>query len=696
MTIKRIFSLLLTVSLLTGTLVMTTSCGLLKANFDLPFFHSDGSTISSDGDTFKRSTIDSTTILEELPEGEVLPIVGNRETLLKLLLERGALYDDSQNMRWGTDDVMYDLAVPESTESVMPAPTADAAPAPAAAPADAGMSGAVEMEQAIVDDSNASFSETNEQVAGVNEGDIVKTDGRYIYAMSLNDNRLRIIKANGVDLEVVSTIDFSGTWGSEFYLIGEDRLAIIGGEHVRIRPQPAVIDEPTSRVVPDIYGWHENSFTTLIIYDISDRTSPNEQRRVSMNGWNLSTRVIGGIVYMITTKHVWGVPISHADSPFILPYSRDTADSTEFEPIDYSRIHYIPGTNDTSYMLVGAIDVYDDAPFEPTAYLGAGSNLYMSRNAMYITQHRWVTAQPALSAGSNDMVDTWWSGRDRTDIMRFAINGTSIKYTGKGTVDGTPINQYSMDEHNGYFRIATTDWTEGTYVTVLDASNMQTVGRTEPLAPGEQMFSARFMGDMGYVVTFLNVDPLFTIDLSDPYNPKMLGELKIPGFSQYLHPVGDGLLLGIGRDTQEIFTRDANGVETVIGFNDTGMRATLFDVRNPFDPKEIDVLLLGEGWTEVSYNPRALMVDNSRNLYGFISETWNFNNNRGPQINAVLLRVENERLALAQTIDLGTHANWGVHGSRLCFIGNSLYYVHGSGVVVYDYYSFDEIGGIRF
>jgi len=260
-------------------------------------------------------------------------------------------------------------------------------------------------------------------------------------------------------------------------------------------------------------------------------------------------------------------------------------------------------------------------------------------------------------------------------------------------VDGSPINQYSMDEFNGYFRIATTDWNEGTYVTVLNASTMQTVGRTEPLAPGEIMHSMRFMGDMGYVVTFLNVDPLFTIDLSNPYNPRMLGELKIPGFSQYLHPVGDGLLLGIGRDTQEIYTRDANGVETVVGFHDVGMRATLFDVKNPYDPKEVDVLLLGEGWTEVSHNPRAFMNDPSRNQYGFIAESWN--NARGrSQVSAFILRVENERLSLAST--LSPDLQYGSWGSRLCFIGDYLYFVHGAGVVVYNYNTFGSLSSFGF
>jgi len=684
MTRKRITAICL-VFVFTASLLLTTAA-CTKQNGILDVFENGNGTgtIISDGKKFPSSILEATDVLPELPEGEDLPIVGDLETLLKLLFERGALYDDTEFRLHSSDEIPVleseEFAITES----VPAPAAPAMDAPLAAPAesDTAMAGG---------DGGASHSETNEQVAGVNEGDIVKTDGRYLYAMSQSDNRLRIISANGADLEVVSTISFGDVWGSEFYLIGNDRLAVIGNEHVMIRPLPADIEQPAARIAPPFYGHFGSSFTTLTIYDITDKTAPNELRRVSMDGWGVSTRVIDGIVYLVTTKHLWGIPLAQADSPFILPYTRDTAESEEFEPLSFDSIRYVPGTHDTSYLLIGAIDVYSDDAFEPKAYLGAGSNLYMSRNAMYITQYRWVVP---VSVRDDNSVDIWNSGSEKTEIMRFTINGTNINYAGKGMVDGSPINQYSMDEHKGYFRIATTDWSAGTYVTVLDTSNMQTVGRTEPLAPGEIMHSMRFMGDMGYVVTFLNVDPLFTIDLSDPYNPKMLGELKIPGFSQYLHPVGDGLLLGIGRDTQEIYTRDENGVETVVGFNDVGMRVTLFDVKNPFDPKEVDVLKLGEGWTEVSFNPRALMADSSRGLYGFIAETWDFNRGGNVQFSGILLSVNNERLTVAATVTPdGFLGSWG---SRLCFIGNTLYFVHQAGIIVYDYNSFEEIGSISF
>jgi uncharacterized secreted protein with C-terminal beta-propeller domain len=481
-------------------------------------------------------------------------------------------------------------------------------------------------------------------------------------------------------------------WGVEFYLIGNDRLAIVGSEYVP--PEDIQFEggaEPpdsNDRIMPYYYGWYSNSFTVLEIYDISAREDPSLLRRVSMDGNSISTRVIGDIVYLVTNKQIWNIPYNQADSPSILPYCRDTLEGEGFEPISFDDIYYIPDSLDSNYLLIGAIDVYDDgAEFKPEAYLGAGSNFYMSKNAIYITIYRWDQLSKVRGP-----VDVAPIVTERTDILRFAVSGTDVTYTGMGTVDGSPINQYSMDEYKDYFRIATTNWETGTYVTVLKTSNMKTVGRTEPLAPGERMQSMRFVGDMGYVVTFQNMDPLFTIDLSDPYNPKVLGELKIPGFSQYLHPVGGGLMLGIGRDVQVTYTRDVTGVERIVGTTDVGLKASLFDVSNPFDPKEIGTLALGEGWTEVCDNPRALMCDASRGLYGFMMQIWD---NRGSQSSdALILCVDDGKLTIDATLKLDK--DFWVYNSRLCFIGNSLYLVHDTGIVVYDYSSYVMQGSISF
>lgn len=601
--------------------------------------------IVSDGMTYPIKALESIKTAISAPK-ETLPSVGDRETLLKLLMDRGAFYDSS-TMNGKSRDVMEDGAVVEYSATA-------GVGADYAAP-------------------ESSHSRTNEQVEGVSEGDIVKTDGEYIYALS--GEILRIIRAEGAEMRVVSEIKPEGIWGAEFYLLG-DRLALAGSAHVQMDIMPAADAETERAVSPaaDIAwnGYWGNNFTVLLVYDITDRGSPKEIRRVEMDGYSLATRVVGDTVYLVTNKNVWAVPYENADSPAIMPYCRDSAADGELAPFDMDRIYYIPETNDCNYLLVGAIDVTSDEPFEPTAYLGAGSTLYMNLNAIYI-------AKP-------DYRD--WN-KQTTDILRFDIEGTNITYSGMGTVEGTPINQYCMDEYNGYFRIATIDWSSGSYITVLD-SGMKVTGRAGPLAPGENLQSVRFMGDMGYAVTFENTDPLFTVDLADPYNPKVLGELKIPGFSQYLHPVGDGLLLGIGRDTQEIYTKDANGVEEIVGFRDVGLKVSLFDVSDPANPIEIDKLSLGEGYAEISYNPRALMADRSRSLYGFTLERWSNMSSYA----AMLLKVEGNRLSVAAELSDGGKDIW--YSGRLCYIGNTLYLVGQGGVISYAYDTFEYLNKLAF
>jgi len=725
MKIKRILALCLALIMLTGGLFSLSACeyanalpgdigGASNTNLLSGLKEALGNTdkIKSDGRTFSVGAVKSVKLASEIPEGETLPVVGNMETLLKLLLDRGALYNDAAKSNGGfwheaiaeEGSILRGIAGGGSTAVTSPGDSIQAPSAPVSVPhseiplaPDSIQAPEIPLDTIDMDSGNnaaGTHSETNEQVKGVSEGDIVKTDGKFIYAMSPHSNVLRIIRAEGARLEVVSSIPLDNIWGAEFYLIGSDRLAIVGSEHVPYQTMQGggAIATPEARISQDVFGWYRSSFTVLLIYDISDRAAPVEARKVSMDGQTISTRVIGETVYLVTNKHVWGIPFERADSSLILPYTSDKLGEkgVSYTPIALDRMFYIPGTDDSSYLLIGAIDVYGDEPFEPTAYLGAGSSLYMSQSAIYVTKTRWEQPTPIFG----DIVGRMWpAGGEKTDILRFAINGTDVVYTGMGSVDGSPINQYSMDENNGYFRIATTDWSAGTYVTVLEKASMRTVGRTEPMAPGEQMHSMRFLGNMGYVVTFQNVDPLFTIDLTDPHNPKVLGELKIPGFSQYLHPVGDGLLLGIGRDTQEIYTRDSRGVETVVGFRDTGVKVSLFDVSDPFDPKEIDVLLLGEGWAEVSHNPRALMCDSARSLYGFTLESWG---NRGYwSLDAKILSVENGKISIAATLD-GIGDNYGAYGSRLCFIGNTLYLVHGAGVDAYDYSNFNKLASIWF
>jgi len=321
-------------------------------------------------------------------------------------------------------------------------------------------------------------------------------------------------------------------------------------------------------------------------------------------------------------------------------------------------------------MLVGAIDVNGDEPFQPEAYLVAGAQLYMGRDAMY-----------AKMTGRGQRIG-------KTYILRFAISGTSITHEGIGMADGEPINQRSMDEYNGYLRIATIDWGIGNYVTVLDATTMSTVGRTEPFAPDEASYM-HFMGDMGYVVTSRRTGLLYTIDMSDPYNPMILGELETSGYTRYLHPVGDGFLLGFGMRHLHIYNTFIFGGRGVAMAIDGDPRVSLFDVRDPFDPLEEEINLFDSNHIRI-YDQRILTIDPSRNVYGLIYEIIDY----GSLCVVLMLHVEDGEITVENWLPLIFDNLVGE--TRLCAVGEALYIVHDAGVTIYDHSTLEWLGIITF
>jgi len=403
------------------------------------------------------------------------------------------------------------------------------------------------------------YSKTNIQVEGVDEADIVKTDGKYLYVAS--NNSLFILKAYPPEeAEVLSRIGFNGTLG-EIFLDG-NKLAILGS------PTTYSYEYYYSRLPTFI-----DDKTLVEVYDISDRSTPVLARSFSISGNYFDSRRIDEYVYLIVSQ-----PAYLLYDTLVLPkiYSGDG-----IEEIGASQIYYA-NVSDSSYAFttVAAINIQNDTqePTHETFLLGATSCMYVSPNNIYIT---------------------FWTQGGGTLIYRIHIENEMIRCEASGEVPGSVLNQFSMDEYNSYFRLATTAWTDGTSqnnVYVLDM-NLTTVGKVENIAPGETIYSVRFMGDRGYVVTFRQVDPFFAIDLQDPYNPKVLGELKIPGYSSYLHPYDENHIIGIGKDGSVV-------------------KISLFDVSNVADPKEIDNYQVSGAWSDspVLSNHKALLFNSSKNL----------------------------------------------------------------------------------
>ena len=428
------------------------------------------------------------------------------------------------------------------------------------------------------EDSGTDYSATNIQVAGVDEADIVKTDGEYIYLVS--GNRTIIVKAYPPEqAQVLSEIELEGRVIGIF--INGDRLVVFGEE----TPYYLHDDMPVVReyeVMPYI-----SPRVLIEVYDISDRENPRLQRELSADGQYVSSRMIGDYAYMVINESVY-----EDDEGVNLP--RVYSDGAEKE-IPATDIYY-SDVADYYYMYstIIAVNIQDDnqEPTYETILLGASSNLYVSTDNIYLTFPVW----------GRDIGDV-----GGTSIHRIHIEGSAMNYTTSGEVPGMVLNQFSMDEYDGYFRVATTtrDETSRNNVYVLNMS-LNITGSVTGLAAGETIYSARFMGEKGYLVTFKQVDPLFVIDLSDPYNPEELGNLKVTGYSDYLHPYDENHIIGIGKETT-----DAGEFAWY-----QGVKISLFDVTDVSNPREISKLEIGDRGTDspVLWDHKAFLFDKSRNL----------------------------------------------------------------------------------
>ena len=431
-----------------------------------------------------------------------------------------------------------------------------------------------EAEGAAPAPSASDYSATNIQVAGVDEADIVKTDGEYIYVVS--ENRVIIVKAYPPEqAQVLSEIELEGMAMGIF--INGDRLVVFEGMPYYGTP----------RVLEDAYIPYISPATSIKVYDISDKEDPRLQRELSTDGDYVSSRMIGDYVYVVINE-----PVYEQDGELNLPkiYRGDEESEIPATDIYYCEVY------DYYYMYttIMAINTQNDdqEPTRETILLGASSNLYVSLNNIYLTFPVWGR-------------DTW--DFQKSSIHRIHIEGDEIEYVASGEVPGMVLNQFSMDEYDGYFRVATTtrDETSRNNVYVLNMS-LNITGSLTDLAPGETIYSARFMGERGYLVTFKQVDPLFVIDLENPYDPEVLGYLKVTGYSDYLHPYDENHIIGIGKETT-----DAGEFAWY-----QGVKISLFDVSDVNNPREISKLEIGDRGTDspVLWDHKAFLFDKLRNL----------------------------------------------------------------------------------
>ncbi|WP_424236698.1 beta-propeller domain-containing protein [Bhargavaea ginsengi] len=450
----------------------------------------------------------------------------------------------------------------------------------------------------------AGHSMTNNQVSGVDEGDIVKTDGDYLYSTADGmPVKVYDIRKGGKPEHIATLQGEEGLQPIELYLSG-DILAVIGNRF-QYDPEHRKAGGPAD-IMPT------GSAVTLRLYDVSNPAEPRLVREAGNEGWHVSSRLNGNILYLITSMTPFYRGMENEGD--IRPYRYDSANKDSDGPMDTDLITILPGPAGDSYTIITAIDLDGgpDASIESEGFIGSGGGVYMSTENLYL-----ASSEHQAQLFQEDGLKATGS---KTKIFKYALDGTNVTFAASGEVPGTPLNQFSMDEHEGHFRIAVTNgnmWDERSpsesAVYVLDPELNET-GSVTGLAKGERIYSARFMGDRAYVVTFRETDPLFAIDLSDPAAPAVLGELKIPGFSNYLHPLGDRHLIGFG---QEIVSVKGDGPEPRL--LNAGMKISLFDVSDMTSPKEIAVEIIGGRGTEseLQYDHKALFEHRELGLYGF-------------------------------------------------------------------------------
>lgn len=460
-------------------------------------------------------------------------------------------------------------------------------------------------ERYLTNKENLDYSKTNVQVEGVDEADIVKTDGNYIYYIS--SEKIVIVDAkNSNDLKIVSEINYEedNFYPSELY-INNNKLIVIG-ESINNNYRKLV-------EVDSVYSYINKTSTIAKIYNIKDKNNAKLEREIQIKGNYLSSRMIGDNIYFIANEYIYSYwfrnkEISDIDENSLKPIYKDTVVSNEEKSIAYNDIYYFPDSEDTSYLIIAGFNVNNDEEVNIKTYLGAGEDIYSSQDNLYITRVKYEYKDSKL-------FDDYDSHEINTYIYKFKLENSKAKYINSGSVPGKVLNQFSMDEKDGYFRIATTDsenWRSETNTNnlyVLD-ENLKIVGKLEGLAKGEKIYSVRFMGNRAYMVTFVQTDPLFVIDLSKPEKPTVLGELKIPGYSKYLHPYDETHIIGFGENTK---TNKYGGVVT------DGMKMALFDVSDPNSPKELYSVDIGDKGTysEILNNHKALLFSKEKNIIAF-------------------------------------------------------------------------------
>ena len=519
-------------------------------------------------------------------------------------------------------------------------------------------------------DRGSEYSTTNIQVEGVDEADLVKTDGEYIYVVAHSTIYIARAFPPG-DAKILATIEVGNVNNVGLY-ISENKLVILGDQYRWYLDRYSGGDWSMDKVGGSSFVPYYPNTVIAKVYDVSNKSSPVLVRELAINGTVSGSRMIGDYVYAVVQQPAMG----YIEDQVTLPVITDNNSTKTVQPneVSYSDI---PSTY-YNFVTILAINTANDSapPTYETILTSVSSVIYVSQNNMYLTVPKYPVHIITMGSlvGGNGGGDS--EERQKTLIYRISLDGEDISVEADGSVYGLVHDQFSMDEYNGNFRIATTEWTRNGTINSLYVLNpkLEVMGSLEGLAPMESIYSARFMGERCYLVTFRQIDPFYVIDVSNPTMPRVLGYLKIPGFSGYLHPYDGEHIIGVGME-------------------DGGIKLSLFEVTDVSAPVEVAKFNFNATWsyTEVNNDHKAFLFDKAKALLVLpvslsmpAGDRWVY-----WQGAAVFSTTLENGFQLKGTVTHQDGENGGGDTSinRSLYIGNVLYTVSGAKVKMNDLWS---------
>lgn len=441
------------------------------------------------------------------------------------------------------------------------------------------------------------YSTTNIQVENVDEADIVKTDGDYIYSIS-EDNVIITDVKDPKQPKVVATIKSEDDDIPEDIILYKDKLVVISTK-----------GNQTQR-----YYYNNRMNTVVKIYNITSREKPVLTKSYEMYEPYYTSRCIDNVLYVISSGN-----LRKEDDEIVVGYNEDNME----KEMSIDKIKYLKDVKTTKQTLISTVDLNNEtADIKLDSYLMNISNAYVSENAIYLLNQKYNNDSKIPIKllfgfkgvfGLEDYYEMDSESGYYTEIYKFDIK-ENVEYKAKTKVKGKTINQYSLDEKDNHLRIALYD-NDGSRVAIFD-EDLKQIGISDNVAKGEKMYSSRFIGDKVYFVTYKTIDPLFVMDLSNETKPNVLGKLKIPGYSTYLHPYDENHIIGIGMETKEVINRNSNGKVISTTAKVVGMKMALFDVSNVNSPVQISSVVIGDSRTTsaILTNPKALLFSKEKSL----------------------------------------------------------------------------------